>query len=243
MRNFKQEIDSLQENIKKRTRLTQEEQAAMRSYYLMRLAYSSNALEGSMLTLKETEVLLTSGLTPAGKAVKDTLLALGYHRAFTFMESLRGKRLIEEADACRLHRLLFEQIDPEHAGEYRQQKMFVTDSIYPPAGPEKVAMLMANLFKHLKQERTKLHPVVFAAKLHKKFSFIQPFAYGNGQIARFLMNLALLQSGFPAVIIYPEQRKSYFAALEKAHKTPYAFAAFIAERMVEAQQDYLRLLG
>ena len=243
MRNLKLEIDQRQDAILKKPKLTKEEHARLRNYYMVRWAHATNALEGSTLTLKETEVLLQQGLTPAGKTVKDTLLALGYRKAYTFMESMRGKQVIEEADACHIHRAMFEMMDPEHAGKYRTQKSFITGSVYPPAPPEKIPMLMSNLFKHLKKDRTKLHPVVFAAKLHKKIAFIHPFPCGNGQVARLLMNLALVQSGYPPAVVRPDQRKAYFAALDKARKTPYAFASFIAERVIEGQEDYLRLLG
>ncbi len=242
MRNLKQEIDKLQEEVRTHAPLTAEEFASLRKYYLIRFTYATNALAGSALTLDETRILLEEDLTPAGKPVKDTLLTVGHKKAYALMASLQGKKLIEESDVKRLHRLLFEQLDPEHAGEYRTQKAFVAGSVYPTALPEKIPALMTNLFKHLKEERPKLHPVIFAAKLHKKFSFIYPFAYGNGQMARLLLNLALLQAGYPLVVITPASRMEYNAALEKAHKTPYAFAQFIGERVILAQRDFLRLI-
>ena len=242
MRNLKQEIAALQKEVKAHRSLSPEERENLKKYYLIRFTYTSNALEGSTLGLEETRMLLENELTPGGKPFQDTLLAVGHKKAFALLASLAAKKTIEASDACRLHQILFEQLDPEHAGEYRTQKAFVSGSVYPTAVPEKIPALMLNLFKHLREERYKLHPVVFAAKLHKKFSYIHPFAYGNGQIARLLLNLALLQASYPMVIIKPASRTAYHAALEKAHKTPYVFAEFIAEQVVAAQQDYLRLV-
>ena len=232
----------MQTEIKAHRLLSPEERENLKKYYLIRLTYSSNALAGSTLTLEETKTLLENDLTPGGKPLRDTLLAVGHKKAYALLLSLADKKTIEEADARRFHALFFEQLDPEHAGEYRKQKAFVAGSVYPTAVPEKIPVLMGNLFKHLKEERYRLHPVVFAAKLHKKFTFVHPFADGNGQLARLLMNLALAQAGYPPVIIPLANRAKYLAMLEKAHKTPYVFAEYIAAHVIEAQQDYLRLV-
>jgi Fic family protein len=47
---------------------------------------------------------------------------------------------------------------------------------------------------------------------------VHPFIDGNGQAARLLMNLALLQSGYPVAIIPPILRREYLDALNKTHQ-------------------------
>ncbi|MEW6520361.1 MAG: Fic family protein [Thermodesulfobacteriota bacterium] len=44
------------------------------------------------------------------------------------------------------------------------------------------------------------HPIVFAAWLHIRLVSIHPFVDGNGRTARLVMNLALLQAGYPITI-------------------------------------------
>ncbi|NCN23894.1 MAG: Fic family protein, partial [Candidatus Pacebacteria bacterium] len=45
------------------------------------------------------------------------------------------------------------------------------------------------------------HPAKIAADLHFRFVAIHPFIDGNGRTARLLMNLVLMQNGFPLAII------------------------------------------
>ncbi len=63
-----------------------------------------------------------------------------------------------------------------------------------------------------------LHPVERAAHAHFWLVDIHPFVDGNGRAARLLMNLLLLQAGYPIAIIRNEDRAAYYAALEEGHE-------------------------
>lgn len=102
---------------------------------------------------------------------------------------------------------------------------------------------MKELVNHINIARSNYHPVIFAAQIHKEFVFIHPFVDGNGQVARLLMNLALLQEGYTIAIIPPVLRGEYISTLERAHVNDYDFIEFIAERVKETQKDYLGLLS
>lgn len=59
------------------------------------------------------------------------------------------------------------------------------------------------------------------------------------------MDLALLQAGFPVVIIAPILRAEHFTAIERGRaraERPEPFYGFIAGRVVEAMQERLRLM-
>lgn len=110
MRNLKQEIDAMQAEIKAHRSLSPEERENLKKYYLIRLTYSSNALAGSTLTLEETKTLLENDLTPGGKPLRDTLLAVGHKKAYALLLSLADKKTIEEADARRFHALFLNSL-------------------------------------------------------------------------------------------------------------------------------------
>lgn len=57
-----------------------------------------------------------------------------------------------------------------------------------------------------------------AAIAHYKFVYIHPFIDGNGRTGRLLMNLLLMQAGFPPVIIRVEDRPAYYEALKGANE-------------------------
>ena len=70
-----------------------------------------------------------------------------------------------------------------------------------------------------------------------------PFVDGNGRAARLLMNLALLQEGYPVTIIPPVLRSEYLAAVKESNTgdvTP--FVNLLSSMVWESQRDYLRLL-
>lgn len=102
---------------------------------------------------------------------------------------------------------------------------------------------MEELFSRIEENREKLHPVVFAAQLHKRFAYIHPFRDGNGRIARLIMNTALIQDGFMLAVIPPILRHEYIQLLEKAHNDDKPFEEFIAERVLESQKEIIRLLN
>lgn len=58
------------------------------------------------------------------------------------------------------------------------------------------------------------HPVIIAALAHYKLATIY-----NVKTARLLMNLLLLQQGYPFAIIQKEQRSAYIDAIEHARQT------------------------
>ena len=101
---------------------------------------------------------------------------------------------------------------------------------------------MEQLCVWIAEQQNILHPVEFAALLHKKFVFIHPFKDGNGRVARLLMNTALIQKGYLPVVIPPVLRSEYIELLEKAHRIDSPFIEFIAELEKEAQRELLRLL-
>ena len=102
---------------------------------------------------------------------------------------------------------------------------------------------MEKLFAWVESGRSALHPVEFAAQLHKRFVFIHPFIDGNGRLARLLMNTALIQDGYMLAIIPPILRQEYIRLLEQAHTSDRAFIDFIAERVLESEKEVIRLLN
>ncbi len=80
--------------------------------------------------------------------------------------------------------------------------------------------------------------------LHAIFVGIHPFIYGNGRTSRLLLNLELMKSGYPPIIIRVENRLAYYNAFDQAHtmKDYEDFVELVAKE-VEASLDlYLSAL-
>ena len=127
---------------------------------------------------------------------------------------------IGEWEIRQIHSLLFSVIDRAEAGRYRQLdvKAAGTEYAYPPDYllPE----LMVDFVEWLNSDTAQqLHPIDYAAAAHCRFVGIHPFRDGNGQTGRLLMNLLLLQLGYPVVVIRNKQRADYIEALVQAPAT------------------------
>ncbi|MGL4607179.1 MAG: Fic family protein [Eubacteriaceae bacterium] len=215
----------------------------VKDYFRVETTWASNALEGNTLTLSETKVLIEDGLTVGGKPLRDLLEAVGHAEAYDFIFTLLKNKNITEENVKAIHYLFYKKIDEKEAGNYRQEQVVITGSNYPVTLPQNIKKEMEKLSAWIKSERSKFHPIEFAAELHKKFVFIHPFSDGNGRTARLLMNLALMQDGYLPAIIPFIRRVDYIGALEKAHRDPSDFITLIAEMETEEQKSFIRLLG
>lgn len=233
---------TLLEKIRAHRPLDSYEVKQLREYYRIGLTWSSNALEGNSLTESETKVVLEDGITVGGKPLKDHYEATGHSEAFDLLYKLAGNPDITEENILELHRLFYYRIDAGSAGIYRTRNVIITGTDFTPPSPTELPFAMQEFIAAMPALR-RLHPVEYAAMLHLKLATIHPFIDGNGRTARLLMNLALLQSGYPVTIIAPIIRSDYIAALQASNKgdnTP--FINFITCCVWESQKDYLRLL-
>jgi Fic family protein len=218
------------------------------NYFKVGLTYSSNALEGNSLTISETKILLEDGITVGGKPVKDYFEAAGHAKAYDYMLEMArsANNEITEEIVKKLHLLFYSGIDSGYAGRYRDIQIYISGTEYLPPAPKDVQKLMSSFVNNMNKLKSKLHPIEFAAILHKEFVDIHPFKDGNGRTARLLMNLILFESGYGIVSIPPILRNEYVQTLiiaqRESNKNINPFIEFIAECVIETQRDYCRLL-
>jgi Fic family protein len=216
----------------------------LQSFYRVDLAFTSNALEGNSLTLSETKIVLEDGITVGGKPVKDILEAVGHGAAYDYMFSLMQNDSLSIGDIYKMHRLFYSKIDAENAGILRKQQVFISGSEYNSEIPQcrDLPDEMQKLETWMLETGKKTHPVLFAARLHKKLAQVHPFVDGNGRICRLSMNAVLVQNGYPPAIIPPILRGDYIRTLEKSWINEQFFIEFIAGRVWEAEKDLMRML-
>ena len=239
------EIDKLNKQIDQFRPINKNLSKQIKEYLRIGLTYSSNALEGNTLTETETKVVLEDGLTIAGKPLRDHFEASGHSEAFDAVYDLAKKKNISEKDILKIHKLFFYRIDRKNAGKYRSVPVIITGTDYLPPKPNEVPDLIKKFIKKLPTLRKKLHPVIYAATIHKEIVDIHPFVDGNGRTARLLMNLALFQHGYVITIIPPILRSDYLALVKKSQtgvKNDTDFINFISSMVYESTKDYLRLL-
>ena len=213
-------------------------------FYRVDLTYTSNALEGNSLSLSETKIILEDGITVGGKPLREIYEVTGHGDAYDYMFSLIKTKNLSVDDVYKMHRLFYRQIDEKNAGALRKQSVFISGSDHNDKIPQCSELLekMNELDLWLQDTQGETHPFLFAAQFHKKLVQIHPFVDGNGRVARLCMNAALIQNGYPPTVIPPILRSDYIRSLEKAWNNEQIFVEFIAERVLEAEKDFMRIL-
>lgn len=191
----------------------------LREVYRVEWTYHSNAIEGNTLSLVETKLVLEEGLTIGGKQLREHLEVINHAEAISFVEGqVINNKDLNEYILKNIHYLILKGIDDKNAGTYRKINVGISGSNHTPPHFLQVPEAMSGLFTWYKENKNILHPVELAALFHFKFVFIHPFADGNGRTARLLLNLILMQNGYPPIIIKadPQDRLEYYTTLEKA---------------------------
>lgn len=183
-------------------------------WFEVELTFTSNAIEGNTLTRAETALVLEKGLTVGGKPFKDHVEAYNHQEALSAMKGFVHKAQIDFNDILYLHKLILKGLDDTSAGSLRTIPVRISGSIVILPNPRKLPELIDDFMKWLQTNQE--HPIHKAALAHYKLVSIHPFVDGNGRTARLLMNLILMQHGYPPAIITPKDRLKYIKSLEKA---------------------------
>lgn len=181
--------------------------------------YNSNAIEGSTLTLRETQLILETGLAIGGKTLREHFEALNHQAAIQYVEELATQTgPITAYQVREIHMLVLKDIDEENAGKYRQVTVRIAGTEHEPPDAWEVPRLMNEWGAWLADAARSLHPAALAALAHHRLAAIHPFIDGNGRTARLVMNLLLLQRGYPPAIILRVNRRQYYGVLQRADR-------------------------
>lgn len=244
--NFKNRLDYKLKQLQELRPISSTQVIKLREQFGIEMTYNSNAIEGNRLTLKETFLVINEGLTIKGKSLKDHLEAKDHFEALNYLYEFIEKdsrHSISEVFIRNIQQLIVKETDSASAGNYRNSNVIITGSNHTPPDASAVPHLMSDLIRWINNNKDKFSPIELAAFLHHKIVFIHPFFDGNGRTARLVMNLILMQKGYPLVMILKNDRKRYYDSLDKADKKNYKpFIHFIAQALERSLNIYLRTL-
>lgn len=188
----------------------------LEEWFRIELTYTSNAIEGNTLTRQETAMVVEEGLTVQGKSLTEHQEAINLAEAFDYIQTLVDKKRqdLTARDILDIHSIILNKIDDINKGRYRNVAVRLKGSETILPNPLKVPELMEEFVKWLQSDNSD-QPVKIAIDAHFKLVSIHPFVDGNGRTARLLMNLLLMQAGFPSGIVRKEDRSIYINSLEK----------------------------
>jgi Fic family protein len=206
------------------------------------LTFTSNAIEGNTLTLRETAEVIEHGVTVGGKSLKDHLEAVDHYAAIQWMRAAALEPgPVNEGVVVELHRRIVARSEPTIAGVYSPHRRRIAGSPVVFPNPLKVPDLMADFGAWL--ETAPATPSA-AFDAHFRLTAIHPFSDGNGRTARLLMNLLLIRGGYPPVPVRPEDRRVYLEALERGSLTDDLgpFQVLMHERLAATMAAYVEAL-
>lgn len=224
-------IDALKERLDQHRPLTTGELRRLQEEFLVEYTFNSNAIEGNTLTLQETALVL-EGITIDRKPLKDHLEAVGHKDAFLYvLELVKNKVPLSETIIKQIHTLVLMD-RPKDRGIYRRIPVRIMGAYHTPPDPIMVPEMMEKLVAEFTKK--KLHPIENAALFHLNFEGIHPFVDGNGRTGRLILNLLLMQNGYPPINVKFTDRKRYYDAFDSYYRNNNA------DIMVKMVAEYVR---
>jgi Fic family protein len=203
---------------------------------------SSTRIEGSKLTDREVERLL-SNLEISRFSSRDEQEVAGYAEVMETVFLAWSEIPITENHIKQLHRDLLSCSDKDerHRGEYKTLRNDVgafdpegkmIGIVFETATPFDTPRRMQELVAWLKEARElkRIHPLLMVAVFVVVFLEIHPFQDGNGRLSRVLTTLLLLQAGYAYVpyssleSVIENSKEGYYLALRQTQSTIHADA-------------------
>lgn len=172
--------------------------------------YNSNAIENSTLTLKETEKILLEMELSRDVSLREVFEAKNLARVIGYKRDKHPEKLTKELILL-LHKMLIGGIDDNIAGRFRKEGEYVRVGTYIAPAPENVERMIDLILAEYTGD-VNSYFIDKIAKFHLDFESIHPFCDGNGRMGRVLINLQLLQFGFPRIIIRDKEKDIYYKA-------------------------------
>ncbi|ETD67608.1 cell filamentation protein Fic [Pelistega indica] len=182
----------------------------------LRYIYHTNAIEGNSLSLIETKIIISDGITVGGKKLSEHLEAINQAQALQFLENaVKQHEPLSQYFIRELHYYVLNH-DEENRGVYRTSSVFIEGSETTTALPSMIPSRLDGILKDFGKNKETLGLIPAVARFHADFEEIHPFVDGNGRTGRLLMNLELLKGGYPITIIEKDDRPEYYRTLEIA---------------------------
>jgi Fic family protein len=230
------EIDEFKGAWRAFSTLAPERLSALRKVATVESIGSSTRIEGSKLSDREVEQLL-SRLEHKSFANRDEQEVAGYAETMELIFRAWQDIAITENHIRQLHRdlLRHSEKDGHHRGEYKTSSNNVVafdehgkqiGIVFETASPFDTPRLMTELVEWLNNsQRDQLHPLLVTGIFTVVFLAIHPFQDGNGRLSRILTTLMLLRAGYAYVpygsleSIIEQSKDAYYLGLRQTQGT------------------------
>ncbi|MBB4802908.1 transcriptional regulator with XRE-family HTH domain [Flavobacterium nitrogenifigens] len=167
--------------------------------------FRSIHFNGNSLTLEEIKSVINEGLTISGKSMQNHLEAINFQETIGYIKDLVQKKIyLNEKDFLGIHNLLFRGIGSENAGKYKNDSLILRE--------------MNLFFNWYELHKNNLNPIILASEAHLKILEINPFEYGNLQMANLILNWILHQYHYVFFSVEENQKSKdeYLSVLDES---------------------------
>lgn len=192
-------------------------------------AYNSGTIENAEITYHDTREIFENGKVISFTGNLRTIFEISNQKTCYeyLLEKIIKKEKISENLIKKVHELLtigtYDErryiLNGERPGEYKKHD-YVTGREEVGVSASEVEKEIENLVNEVNSINTNDAEdiIKIATYFHNKFENIHAFADGNGRVGRTLTNYILMINNMPPLIVYDEDKKYYYAALEKYDK-------------------------
>ncbi|CAB3730153.1 Fic family protein [Trinickia soli] len=217
--------------------LAPERLSALRRVATIESIGSSTRIEGSKLSDREVERLL-SNLEIKSFSTRDEQEVAGYAELMDLVFSSWQDIPFTENYLKQLHQILlrYSEKDVRHRGQYKTNSNSVAafdengvqiGIVFQTASPFDTPRLMTELMTWVQSEREsrRLHPLLIVSVFVVVFLEVHPFQDGNGRLSRALTTLLLLQAGYAYApyssleSVVEMNKEAYYLALRQTQGT------------------------
>jgi Fic family protein len=205
-----------------------------------------SALEGVVYTVAELSAAigqsdsgpaLDAGTQPAVEEIRRHREALHFVREQATKRRVPVTLDIVKKIYCILHPEEGDIKTVKYRKDIPQHRLYFHE--YAP--PDKIAYKLRQVIDWLNDPETRRTrtPVRLAARAHYDLLRIFPFASDSGKVARLVMNLVLLRSGYPPAIIHSTERQRYYEALKGSSATMHSIVQDAIENSLTSIEKLL----
>lgn len=192
-------------------------------------AYNSGTIENAEITYHDTREIFENGKVISFTGNLRTIFEISNQKTCYeyLLDKIIKKEIISENLIKKVHELLtigtYDErryiLNGERPGEYKKHD-YVTGREEVGVSASEVEKEIENLVNEVNSINTNDAEdiIKIATYFHNKFENIHAFADGNGRVGRTLTNYILMINNMPPLIVYDEDKKYYYAALEKYDK-------------------------
>ena len=206
-------VNEFQKKVKDPIKILKDNKEIRDKFFLL-MTYHSNAIEGSRMSLKDTEMAI-EGKKVRGREIFEVLEAINHENALEYLlDSVKPGFKISQEYILKLHSIVMYNFNNKLPGKYRTGFVNLTDTQVKLPSAQDVPLRMGKFIKAVNAYGK--GPITKIARDHYEFEAIHPFFDGNGRVGRLITMTQLLSQGYAPAIIEIDGRHAYYTALAKA---------------------------